>query len=108
MSIDPKLEIILKIVLTIANAVVNGTIVLTGVVSPQTATAVFAVCQVLVSVIGIVLTAFSSSKPGPLAPADPAVVVAATKVADLKPSDHPMTIATTKSAAIAAIENHNP
>ena len=37
--------------------------------------------SVLVTVVGLVMSAYSSSAPGPLAPPDPPVVVAATKAA---------------------------
>lgn len=110
MQIDPKLAMVIKIVLTLANAIGNGSLVLTGIVSVQTATAIVAICQVLVSVLGIFMSAFSSSAPGPLAPQDPAVVKAATAVANLPlnaPEWSPQ-VKAAKSIATQAVADHKP
>lgn len=84
MSIDPKVELWTKLILTILNLVANGTISLTGIVPAQTAIAIGGGCQVAITLIGAIMTAFSSSKTGPLAPSDPKVVVAATNLANAK------------------------
>ena len=105
MQISPKLSIAIKIVLTLANAIGNGSLALTGIVSTQQATSIALGCQFLVAAIGIGMSAFSSSAPGPLAPADPPVVVAAKKVADLPADALPRDIVKAKSAANAAVAN---
>jgi hypothetical protein len=77
MQISPKLAMLIKVVLTLANAVANGTLVLTGVTDVHTATLIAAGCQVLVTATSVLTDAFSSSKPGPLAAPDPPVLTAA-------------------------------
>lgn len=79
MQIDPKVAMIVKIVLALATAISTGGLSLAGIVSPTTATTIVAICASLVTVLGIVMSAFSSSEPGPLAPPDNPAVVAATK-----------------------------
>ncbi len=72
MSIDPKTAMIIKIVLALLTAVSTGTLSLTGLVSPAVATQIVAIAATLVTVLGIVMSAYSSTKPGPLAPPDKA------------------------------------
>jgi hypothetical protein len=51
---------------------------------------------------------FSSSQPGPLAPPDAPVIVAATKVADLPSDASPAVVAQTKAVAREAVQDHQP
>lgn len=81
MSIDPKIALWVKLVLTVLNLVANGGISIVGLVPPQTAVAIGWGCQFAITIIGGVMSAFSSSVPGPLAPPDAPVVQAATKLA---------------------------
>jgi hypothetical protein len=69
-------------------------------------TAAFA--TILLNALNGALHLYSSSAPGPLAPADPAVVLAATRVADLSPTASPSDIVAAKSAANAAVARHMP
>lgn len=92
MQISPAIALWVKLVLTVLNLIANGGISLAGLVSPQTAIAIGGGAQVAITLIGVVMSAFSSSTPGPLAPPDPPVVVAATKLAT----------ATTVGEAVAA------
>lgn len=81
MSIDPKIALWVKLVLTVLNLIANGGISFAGLVSLQTAAEIGGGCQFAITLIGAVMSAFSSSVPGPLAPPDPPVVQAATKLA---------------------------
>lgn len=108
MSLDPKIAMWLKIIYTILTAISSGTLVLTGLVSPAVGTQIVALAGTLGVLLGIVMSAYSSSAPGPLAPADPAVVVAATRVANLLPSAGPAVVKAAKDQAVAAVANHNP
>jgi hypothetical protein len=60
------------------------------------------------AVLAPVLLGFSSSQPGPLAPQDAPVVVAAEKVADLPTASTPKDIAAAKADATAAVAAHQP
>jgi hypothetical protein len=79
-SIDPRTAMIIKIVIAILTAITTGTLSLTGLVSAATATQIVALASVGTVVLGIVMSAYSSSQPGPAAPPDPKAVVAATKL----------------------------
>ena len=107
MQIDPKVAMIVKIVLGLLTAVTNGTLVLTGILSPEAATKVVAICASLISVIGIFMSAFSSSAPGPLAPPDAPSVVAAEAAVTAKTAqavaDHTASIAAAHAAAPPAV-----
>lgn len=92
MQIDPKLQIWIGLLLTVLNLVANGTIVFTGLVSPQVGAEITTGCQVAVTLIEKLLTAYSSSQPGPLAPADSVMVKAA----------HQLTDATTVAEVVSA------
>ncbi|MBV1707408.1 MAG: hypothetical protein KGQ37_09405 [Hyphomicrobiales bacterium] len=70
MSIDPKTAMIIKIVLALLTAVSTGTLSLAGLVSPAMATRIIAIAATGVTVLSIIMTAYSSTKPGPLAPPD--------------------------------------
>jgi hypothetical protein len=75
------------------------------------ATGIISTCaflNILLNALNGGLHLFSSSQPGPLAPPDAPVVVAAQKVADLPPSATPLTISATKAAAETAVANHQP
>lgn len=82
MQVSPSVALWVKLVLTVLNLIASGGISFTGLVSPQTAVEIGGGAQVAITLIGAVMSAFSSSTPGPLAPADPPVVVAATKLAN--------------------------
>lgn len=82
MSIDPKIAMWVKLVLTVLNLIANGSISFAGIVSPQTGIAIGGGCQIAITIIGAIMSAFSSSAPGPLAAPDPPVVQAATKLAN--------------------------
>lgn len=71
-----------KIVIAVCTALTTGALSLGGLVSAATATQIVAVAGTLVTVLGIIMSAYSSSQPGPAAPADPPVVQAATKLAN--------------------------
>ena len=106
--IDPKTELWIKNALLILNLVANGSITFAGLVSPQTAIAIVAVAQILISVLGSIMTAYSSSKPGPLAPADPPVVAAATRLAELPSTASAAEVNRAKSAVTNAAATHIP
>jgi hypothetical protein len=57
----------------------------------------------LMGAVGTGMGLFSSSRPGPLAPQDPAVVVAATTLANLPPDAHPDTVQRAKAELAAAV-----
>jgi hypothetical protein len=61
-------------------------------------------------VLNMILHAYSSSQPGPAAPADPPVVKAAQAVADLPPKldETSPRVAIAKAVAKRAIEDHQP
>lgn len=82
MQVSPSVALWVKLVLTVLNLIASGGISFAGLVSPQTAVAIGGGSQVAITLIGALMTAFSSSTPGPLAPADPPVVQAATKLAN--------------------------
>lgn len=108
MQLDPKTAMIIKIVLSLLTAISTGTLSLTGLVSPQTATLIIAIAGSGVAVLGIVMSAYSSSAPGPLAPPDAPVIVAATKVANLAPNATLSQITMAKGEATAAVNAHQP
>lgn len=108
MSLDPKIAMWLKIIYTILTAISSGTLVLTGLVSPAAGTQIVALAGTMGVLLGIVMSAYSSSAPGPLAPADPPVVVAAQKVADLPSNAGPAVIKSAKDQAVAAVASHQP
>jgi hypothetical protein len=101
MQISPNVAAIIKIVLALLTAITSGTLSLTGLVTPQTNALIVAGAASAITIIGIVMSAFSSSAPGVLAPADPPVVVAATKLAAL-PVDAPATAVTLAKNDLAA------
>ena len=106
MQIDPKVAMIIKIVLGLLTAITTGSLSLTGVVSPATATLIVAVCSSLITIIGIFMSAFSSSAPGPAAPQDPPVVVAATKLAEMPSTASTAAVQLQKNNVITAANNH--
>lgn len=106
MSIDPKIALWIKTITTILNLVVNGTITFTGLVSIQTATMIVAGCQVIITILGGVMSAYSSSQPGPLAPPDPPVVQAATHLAELPVDASPIAVQGAKASIARAIDDH--
>lgn len=75
------------------------------------ATGIISTCaflNILLNALNGGLHLFSSSQPGPLAPPDAPVVVAATKVAELAPDASQLTINATKAAAETAVADHHP
>jgi hypothetical protein len=78
MQIDPKIAMIIKIIVGLLTAITSGSLSLSGIVSQQTATLIVAVCSSLLVIFGIVTSAYSSSAPGPLAPPDSPATVAST------------------------------
>lgn len=60
--------------------------------------------------LNIFLQAYSSSKPGPAAPQDPKVVVAATVVANLPPNapEWSQQVKNAKAVAVQAVAEHKP
>jgi hypothetical protein len=58
--------------------------------------------------LNMVLHAYSSSEPGPAAPADPSVVQAATAVANLPLTAPATAVQVAKAIATRAIANHQP
>lgn len=106
MQIDPKIAMWIKIVLAVLTALTTGTLSLNGLVSPATATQIVAIASIAVVVLGIVMSAYSSSAPGPLAPVDPPAVVAAQKAVDISKTATSLTsIDVAKSAAVASINS---
>ena len=75
MSIDPKVAMWIKIILALLTAISTGALSFTGIVSPAVVTQIVAFAGVAVTVLGIVMSAYSSSAPGPLAPPDPPAVI---------------------------------
>ena len=73
-------------------------------------TQIVAWAGVLAIPLNLVLHSFSSSQPGPAAPADPPVVVAATNVANLPPNapETSPRVIVAKSIATRAIADHQP
>jgi hypothetical protein len=65
---------------------------------------------VLAVPLNILLHSFSSSTPGPAAPADPPVVVAATVVANLPPGapEWSQQVKNAKAVATQAVQDHKP
>lgn len=68
-----------------------------------TSTAAF--LNIIFNGVNTVLHLYSSSAPGPLAPADPPAVVAAQKVADLPAATPTPVVTAAKDAAVAAIKS---
>jgi len=107
-EISPKLAIWINVVVALLTLVASGGLSLSGIVSPTTAGQIVTIAGTALAVINAVMHAFSSSTPGPLAPADPPVVVAAQKVADLPADASVGAIKAAKSAATSAVTDHNP
>jgi len=104
MQINPATAMWIKILIAICTAITTGGLSLTGLVSAQTATSIVAIAGGLTVVLGIVMTAYSSSAPGPLAPADPPVVAAATRLAELPVTASAADVNRAKSAVTNAAE----
>ena len=69
-------------------------------------TQIVAWAGVLAIPLNLVLHLFSSSKPGPAAPADPPVVIAATTVANLPPNAPAPAVQVAKAIATRAVADH--
>ena len=98
MQLDPKIAMWIKIILALLTAITTGTLSFTGLVSPSVATQIVAYAGVALTVLSIVMSAYSSSAPGPLAPPDPPAVVHAQAEVDAQAAR----TAADKAAAIAA------
>jgi hypothetical protein len=107
-EISPKLSIWINVILAILTAVSTGALSLSGIVSPATATQIVAFAGVGATILNLIMHSYASSQPGPAAPPDPPVVLAAQKVADLPSNASTLTIASTKAAAEAAVTAHQP
>lgn len=80
-------------------------------VPASVATAIISTCafaNILLSAVNGALHLYSSSAPGPLAPADPPVVKAAERVAELPADATPLNITIAKATATRAIADHQP
>jgi hypothetical protein len=78
-------------------------------VPANVATGIISTCafaNILLNAANGALHLYSSSAPGPLAPADPTVVAAATNLANLPPDASPRTVVDAKSAVKAAADRH--
>lgn len=108
MQLSPKVAIWLNVILVLLTAISTGTLSFSGVVSPATATQIVAYAGVAVTVLNLVLHAYTNSTPGPLAPPDPPVVKAATVLADL-PANAPLSLVQqTKAMVNDAVADHTP
>jgi hypothetical protein len=107
-QISPNTAAIIKIILGLLTAITSGTLSFTGLVEPQTNVLIVACASSAIVIIGIVMSGFSSSAPGALAPPDAPVVVAATAVANLPKNADPGTVALTKKVASEAVTAHQP
>jgi hypothetical protein len=58
--------------------------------------------------LNMILHAYSSSQPGPAAPADPPIVRDAQAVADLPPNAPATAVQIAKSIAVRAVADHQP
>lgn len=108
MEISPKLAIWINVVVALLTLVASGGLSLSGIVSPTTAGQIVTGAGTALAVINAVMHAYSSSTPGPLAPPDAPVVVAAQKVADLPADASVGSVKATKAAATAAVADHQP
>lgn len=108
MEISPKASIWINVILAILTALSTGALSLSGIVSPTTATQIVAFAGVGATILNLIMHSYASSTPGPAAPADPPVVVAAQKVADLPTNASAGMITATKAAAEAAVAGHQP
>jgi hypothetical protein len=108
MEISPKVSIWINVVLAILTAISTGALSLSGLVSNEQAAQIVAISGLIVTVLNIIMHSYASSQPGPAAPADPPVVVAATRVANL-PSDASVSaVKEAKSEATEAVAAHQP
>lgn len=108
MQISPNVAVIINIVLGVLTLISSGTLSFTGIVSPATAAQIVAWSASGIAVINVVMHAFASSAPGPLAPPDAPVVVAAQKVADLPANAPRSQVTAVKAAAVAKVADHEP
>lgn len=103
MEISPKVAIWVNVVVALLTAITSGGLSLSGIVDPATATKIVTYAAFALVLIDSVMHAFASSAPGPLAPADPPVVVAAEKVVA---AQTPSAMIAAKAQAKAAIDAH--
>jgi hypothetical protein len=108
MTISPAVALVLKVVLSLANGVVNGTLGLAGVVDAHTAVTIALCCQAIVTMIGVLTDAYSSNDPGPFAPPNPTVVAAAKTLAALPPTAPATAVQIAKAIAKRAVDDHDP
>jgi hypothetical protein len=111
MKISPNIQIAIGVIVAVLTAAAQGAIKLPMGVPPEWGAYFVSWDNFLLTIYSYAapaMLAFSSSAPGPLAPPDPKVVVAAQKVADLPADASPATITQAKAAATAAIDKHDP
>jgi|SRR5579859_869512 len=108
MKIDPKVAIWINVIVALLTLISSGGLSLAGLVSPTVAGEIVTISGTALAVINAVMHAFSSSTPGPLAPADPPVVTAAKNLAELPPTASPNQVATAKKIATVEVEEHQP
>ena len=109
LEISPKLSIWINVILAVLTALSTGALSLSGIVSPEQATQIVAFAGVGATIINLIMHSYASSQPGPAAPADPPVVIAAEKVAALDSStDSAAKISAVKAQATQAVAAHQP
>lgn len=108
-QISPKAQIIWGIVVALLFYAAHGSVALPLGVPPSVGPYITSWANAFVGIylaLQPFMPAFASSAPGPLAPPDPAVVIAAQKIADASASGSPSQVKAAKDQAIAAIQAH--
>lgn len=111
MKISPNVQIVVGTVVAVLTVLANGTVGLPMGIPPEWGQYFVSWDDFLLKIYAVaapVMLGFSSSQPGPLAPADPPAVVAAQRVADLPLNTPSATVAAVKNDAIDAIKDHAP
>lgn len=112
MEFSPNVRMVINFGLAAAGVIVAGGVsIFPDYVPPGEAKDIVQTCGLVLAIasgIGGSMGLYSSNKPGPLAPAEPPVVVAAKKVASLPPDASTVAISQAKVAAVAAVDDHQP
>lgn len=111
MKISPNTQIVVGASVAVLSAIAQGGLKLPMGIPPDWTQYIVSWDNFLIGcylIAGPTMAGFSSSQPGPLAPPDAPVVIAAQKVADLPQSASLLTISATKAAAETAVANHQP
>jgi hypothetical protein len=112
MQIDPKTQsIILGILTALGILAAMSPSVFPSFIPPGEAADIIKTAGFVSTIatgVGAAMGLWSSSKPGVLAPADPPVVAAATRLADLPPSASAGEVNRAKTAVTNAAATHNP